>query len=67
MQPGGAHQLLGHLLYQGGKADVVIFPVVIHVLDQLWYGLGVGVRLKLIAFAHLRREGREELLLSRHW
>lgn len=56
----GAHQLLGHLLHQGGKADVVIFPVVIHVLDQLWYGLGVSVRLKLIAFALLRREGSKE-------
>lgn len=47
------YQLLDDLLHQGGKTDVIVFSVVIHVLHQLWYGLRVSVRLKLIAFALL--------------
>ena len=59
----GPYQLLGHPLHQCSETDVVILPVVIHVLHELGNGLCVSLRLKLIAFALLWTKGDRDSLL----
>lgn len=59
----GPYQLLGHLLHQCSKVDVIALPIVVHVLHQLGDGFCVSFRLKLVAFAFLHIGSETKLVL----